>query len=60
MMRWQLPFSTQFSIGRPATGDWVAGVCVAGLLLPEAVAYAGLAHLPVTHALTATLCGLLL
>ena len=31
---------------------------MAGLLIPEAVAYAGLAHLPVVHALTATLTGL--
>jgi len=30
-------------------GDMVAGLCVAGLLLPEAVAYAGLAHLPLSH-----------
>lgn len=40
------------------SGDVVAGLCVAGLLLPEAVAYAGLAHLPVAHALTAMLVGL--
>ncbi len=33
-------------------------MCVAGLLLPEAVAYAGLARLPVVHALTAMLVGL--
>lgn len=39
-------------------GDVVSGLCVAGLLLPEAVAYAGLAHLPVVHALTATMVGL--
>lgn len=38
--------------------DVVSGLCVAGLLLPEAVAYAGLAHLPVVHALTATIVGL--
>jgi SulP family sulfate permease len=38
--------------------DLVAGLCVAGLLIPEAVAYAGLARLPVVHALTATLTGL--
>ena len=40
--------------------DLVAGLCVAGLLLPEAVAYAGLAHMPVVHALTSTLVGLAL
>ena len=38
--------------------DLGAGVCVAGLLLPEAVAYAGLARLPVVHALTAMMVGL--
>jgi len=40
--------------------DLGAGLCVAGLLLPEAVAYAGLAHLPVVHALTAMMVGLAL
>ena len=38
--------------------DAGAGLCVAGLLLPEAVAYAGLAHLPVANALTASMLGL--
>ena len=38
--------------------DIGAGMCVAGLLIPEAVAYAGLAGLPVISALTATLTGL--
>ncbi len=37
----------------------MAGLCVAGLLLPEAVAYAGLAHIPVIHALTGSLIGLI-
>jgi len=40
--------------------DIVSGLCVAGLLLPEAVAYAGLAHVQVAHALTATIVGLTL
>ena len=40
--------------------DLGAGLCVAGLLLPEAVAYAGLARLPVVHALTAMMVGLAL
>ena len=40
--------------------DAVAGLCVAGLLFPEAVAYAGLAHLPIGHGLTAMLVGLTL
>ena len=42
----------------PGWGDLAAGLCVAGLLIPEAVAYAGLARLPVVHALTATVTGL--
>lgn len=42
----------------PGRHDVVAGLCVAGLLLPEAVAYAGLARLPVVHALSAMLVGL--
>ena len=46
--------------GRPHRRDLIAGLCVAGLLLPEAVAYAGLARLPVAHALTAMLVGLAL
>lgn len=40
--------------------DVTAGLCVAGILMPEAVAYAGLAQLPVAHALTACLAGLLI
>ena len=40
--------------------DMAAGLCVAGLLLPEAVAYSGLAHLPVAHALVASLVALLI
>ncbi len=42
----------------PRWRDLTAGLCVAGLLLPEAVAYAGLARLPVVHALSAMLVGL--
>ena len=42
----------------PFWGDAVSGLCVAGLLLPEAVAYAGLAHMPVVYAFTATIVGL--
>lgn len=44
--------------GRLLWSDIVSGLCVAGLLLPEAVAYAGLAHVQVAHALTATIVGL--
>jgi sulfate permease, SulP family len=38
--------------------DFGAGLCVAGLLLPEAVAYAGLARVQVVHGLTAAMTGL--
>ncbi|NCT82133.1 MAG: SulP family inorganic anion transporter [Comamonadaceae bacterium] len=38
--------------------DFGAGLCVAGLLLPEGVAYAGLARLPVSHGLLACVVGL--
>lgn len=51
------PGSTMPGIDRSA--DLTAGLCVAGLLLPEAVAYAGMARLPVAHALVACLVGLL-
>ena len=40
--------------------DLAAGLSVAGLLLPEAVAYAGIAHLSVVHAFTAAIVGLAL
>jgi SulP family sulfate permease len=43
---------------RSPWGDLAAGLCVAGLLIPEAVAYAGLAQLPVAHALIASMIGL--
>ncbi len=45
-------------IGRSNLRDAAAGLCVAGLLLPEAVAYAGIAHLPVAHAFVAAMAGL--
>jgi MFS superfamily sulfate permease-like transporter len=38
--------------------DLPAGVAVAGLLVPEAVAYAAIAGLPATHALVAAVVGL--
>ncbi len=47
-----------FDLQPPRSRDLIAGLCVAGLLLPEAVAYAGLAGLPVVHALSAMLVGL--
>jgi MFS superfamily sulfate permease-like transporter len=39
--------------------DVVAGLSVASILLPEAVAYAAIAHLTIQHAITAVLVGLL-
>ncbi len=53
------PFTTPgFGDKASRWSDLGAGLCVAGLLIPEAVAYAGLAGLPVIHALTATMVGL--
>ena len=54
--RWSGQMSLRMQ--RSSARDVVAGLCVAGLLLPEAVAYAGLAHLPVAHALVAMVAGL--
>jgi MFS superfamily sulfate permease-like transporter len=39
-------------------GDFFAGISVAGVLLPEAVAYAAIAGVPAIHALLAALIGL--
>lgn len=39
--------------------DIVAGLSVASILLPEAVAYAAIAHLTIQHAITAVLVGLI-
>lgn len=43
----------------PRWADLLAGLSVAGVLLPEAVAYAGIAGVPPGHAFIAALCGLL-
>lgn len=43
----------------PVAADVVAGLCVAGLLIPEAVAYAAIAGVRPSHALIAALVGLL-
>jgi high affinity sulfate transporter 1 len=40
-------------------GDAIAGIALAGLLIPEAMGYAGIAGLPPQAGLYATLCGLL-
>ncbi|VTU15457.1 putative sulfate transporterc/MT1781 [Variovorax sp. SRS16] len=53
----------RLALNPPGASRWqdlAAGLCVAGLLIPEAVAYAGLAHLPAVHALTAAMIGLAL
>ncbi|HEX7783057.1 MAG TPA: SulP family inorganic anion transporter [Sphingobium sp.] len=40
-------------------GDVIAGLSIAGLMLPEAIAYAGIAGLPPQHAILAALAGAL-
>ncbi|HEY2255070.1 MAG TPA: SulP family inorganic anion transporter [Variovorax sp.] len=45
--------------GRPSAADWVAGLSIAGLLLPEAVAYSGIAGLPPRSGVIALFAGLL-
>jgi len=47
------------AVRRLSGADAVAGLSVAFILLPEAVAYAAIAHLPIQHAITAALVGLL-
>ncbi len=44
--------------GKMPWGDLLAGLSVAGVLLPEAVAYAAIAGVPTMHALLAALVGL--
>ena len=44
----------------PRRADVIAGVCVAGLMLPEAVAYAGIAGLPPQRAVLAAIAGSLI
>ena len=44
----------------PRRADLIAGVCIAGLMLPEAVAYAGIAGLPPQRAVLAAIAGALL
>jgi MFS superfamily sulfate permease-like transporter len=43
----------------PNPADWLAGLSIAGLLLPEAVAYSGLANLPPQAGVIALLVGLI-
>ena len=43
----------------PAGADWVAGLSIAGLLLPEAVAYSGIAGAPPQAGVIALFAGLL-
>ena len=44
--------------GMPNLSDVLAGLSLAGILLPESVAYAGIAGLPPIHALLGCLIGL--
>ena len=46
-------------LAAPVRADWVAGLSIAGLLLPEAVAYAGLAGAPPQAGVVALFAGLL-
>ena len=43
----------------PAGADWIAGLSIAGLLLPEAVAYSGIAGAPPQAGVIALFAGLL-
>ena len=45
---------------QPRAADWIAGLSIAGLLLPEAVAYAGIAGLPPQSGVIALFAGLLM
>lgn len=47
------------AIGRPTGQDLLAGLSLAGLLLPEAVAYAGIGNLPPQAGMVALFAGLL-
>ena len=44
--------------GRANYANITAGLSVAGLVLPESIAYGAIAGLPLVHALTAALAGL--
>ncbi len=56
-----LPLKTTSCVPRRwlMLADVAAGLSVASILLPEAVAYAAIAHLTIQHALTAVLVGLI-
>jgi SulP family sulfate permease len=47
------------AFGRPGVADVIAGLSIAGLLLPEAVAYSGIAGLPPQAGVAALFAGLL-
>lgn len=51
--------SRQIITRTPNASDWVAGLSIAGLLLPEAVAYSRIALLPVQSGIVALFVGLL-
>lgn len=55
-----LPTDRPAAPSRPRAGHtFLAGLAIAGLLVPEAVAYAAIAGVPPAHALVAALVGLL-
>ena len=54
-----LPFKFNLPDKQLLTADAIAGLSVAFILLPEAVAYAGIAHLSIQAAITAALAGLI-
>ncbi|HET8869675.1 MAG TPA: SulP family inorganic anion transporter [Aquabacterium sp.] len=54
-MKWQ----QDWALGRPSGRDVLAGLSLAGLLLPEAVAYAGIGNMPPQAGLVALFAGLL-
>lgn len=45
--------------GRPGTADLIAGVSIAGILIPEAIAYSGIANMPPQAGIIALFAGLI-
>ncbi len=58
-MNANLPVKRAFTPRGLLFADVVAGLSVASILLPEAVAYAAIAHLTIQHAITAVIVGLM-
>ncbi|MBD9356283.1 SulP family inorganic anion transporter [Methylomonas albis] len=53
-----MKFGNKQSSRKLLIADFIAGLSVAFILLPEAVAYAGIAHLPIQAAITGAIVGL--